>query len=367
MPRPAGPDARSTVRQSISRAQTEIEKVCAHRYYAFRGTSVPALRLIGAAEEWFSSQEITVKTENVPYVLPEIIQLHRASILAMLIEEARLNGRLLFDGLAVRLRDYRVEVPNAATERKHIELTLGPLGYHDYAVARYVSDAALRDKGSYRLSDFLNLKDIAAGSKVTHSSLSNIVDTATTLITSDGQLIYTQRSQVVHGRDTWYTSSVAEGISGTLDKVFSKDVKRILPVPFETVLRGLEEEISPQIKDMVTHQGFQSMICLGMSFDLEGFHPDLLFLIPLSMTFREVQQLCQEYPGKDFFEGKMIGSDIDQGTDEVLATLRRRQWTPGGAASVIRSLEFLNAVSVRMGTSQFKNLIPGLISGTALK
>jgi hypothetical protein len=345
----------------ISRARTQLDSILRDRCYHFRGIHVPAVRIVGAAEEWFSSNEIIVKIEEIPYALPAILQSRRPAILAMLEESAHQNGQLFFNGQAVYLRDYAFTVHNRATEARSLKITLGPLDFFDYAVARYFSDAIMEGRGAYRLSDFLNVNDIAVGSKV-RNDLSNIVDTATTLLTSDGVLIYSQRSQDVQIRPMWCTSAVAETMSGTLDNVFLENPQRQLPAPFDTVLRGIREELSPRLCEIVIEQGFQSILCLGMSFDLEGFHPNLLFLVAMAKTFGEIQQLCREFPGRDFFEGKLIGCDIETGTEEMLNALANRSWTPGGVASVIRTLEFVNSISQLTGETRISVVIPSLIS-----
>lgn len=345
-----------------SQRRAQMEQECFYRCFHYRGVCVPAIRLIGAAEESFAPDQLIVQPVSEVYALPPRLQSDRHSIIAFLEEEARRNGRVFFNGPCVRLWDHSVSVVDPAKENKRLELLLGPLGYHDYAVARYISDEALLDDGTYNLSDFLDLEGLVTSLKVTRNNLSNIVDTATTLITSDGMLIYTQRSRSVQAREMWFTSAIAETIHAEKDKVVDITTQLETFSPFRTVMRGIEEELSPRLRELIEGQADDSLLCLGMSFDLEGFHPDLLFLVLLSITYEEVQRICLERPGKDFFEGKMMACDISKDKAWIVKILQSGQWTPGGAASVVRSIEFLDSVGNAVNEADVVRLVASLIA-----
>src|SRR5262245_17732961 len=135
----------------ISQRRAQIERQCSHRLYVLGNVTVRAVRLVGAADECFTEQDVVVATTDNKYSLPPQIAAHREAILDRLEQEARAKGKPFFNGLNVRLVAHRCPVTDTATEKRQLVLELGPLDYFDYAVARQFSDQALSDESSYTL------------------------------------------------------------------------------------------------------------------------------------------------------------------------------------------------------------------------
>jgi len=95
---------------------------------------------------------------------------------------------------------------------------------------------------------------------------------------------------------------------------------------------------------------------------LEGFHPDLLFLLAVPLEADEVQKTCREFPGPDGpLEGGLRSTYIGNGPFDIVRILATTKWTPGGAASVIRSLEYLDAIAAEQQLSSFQDAIDWIL------
>jgi hypothetical protein len=116
-----------------------------------------------------------------------------------------------------------------------------------------------------------------------------------------------------------------------------------LPVPFRTAIRGLEEEISPEL---VRNLKLGALVLLGLAFNLRNLHPDLLFAAIVPFRKDEVFAMVEEHPGKDFIEATLLAvpAKLDATLEGVLSA---GQWLAAGKACLIRTIEFLEATQRR--------------------
>jgi hypothetical protein len=349
-----------------TRRRDTLERRVFDRLYHYGDATSPALRLVGASTESFAATDVLTRVRNDPYLIPAQYRDTRAELVGKLLEEADATHKMLFDGPAVRMLGYRVLVPDVHTEDKALQLTIAPLTYFDYAIVRRISDAAMEDDGADRIDQFVNIDSIASGANLSASSLSNIVDTATTVVTSDGYLLFGQRGSQVGDRGGWHTCAVAEGIQSSKDGIdFATEASNgeLIGLPFRTVARGVAEELSPKLADILSSLGWALHLrLLGLSYDLEGFHPDLLFLLVVPLTQTEVRKICRESPGPDGpLEGALQSTFIGEGPFDIVRSLATTRWTPGGAASVIRCLEYLDAIAREQGLDSLQAAIDWLL------
>ncbi len=366
-------DLQSVMRQVLSvvrpvpksQRRATLERQVFDRIYHYEDAISPALRLVGAGTEFFTANDVLVAARNEPYLIPIKYRNKRDALVAELLAEAASSHKVMFDGPATRLLSYQILVPDPITERKALRLVLGPLGYFDYAVTRRLSDAAMQDDGIDRIDEFVDVAGISAGEDTSSNSLSNIVDTATTVISSDGYLLYVERTKQVSDRTGWHTSAVAENIHAIKDGVDFSNSDWVFGLPFRTAMRGLAEELSPRLNEILDSIGWEKHLrMLGISFDLEGFHPDLLFLLTLPLTHAEIKRICREFPGNDAsIEGALKSAAISEGGYDIVRKLATTRWTPGGAASVIRSLEYLSSVSREHRLGSLQEAIDWILSG----
>lgn len=347
-----------------SQRRAALERKFSDRLYEFQDAVSPALRLVGAGTEYFLNSDVSVLTKNEPYLIPEKYRSRRDELVTELVEEAKSRHKTIFDGPNVRMLSYRILYPDPTTERKALQISLSPLGYFDYAIARRLSDAALEDDGVDQIDEFVDIYRISNNGDLSVSSLSNIVDTATTVITRDGYILFVERSSQVNDRGGWHTCAVAENIQAAKDGVDFSSNAELIGLPFRTVKRGIAEELSPRLANFANSDGQEGYLrMLGMSYDLEGFHPDLLFLLILPLTHVEVRKICREFPGVDApIEGALRSICLIGGAHDIVQRLATTLWTPGGAASVIRALEYMSSVASEKQLGSIQEVIDWMLS-----
>jgi hypothetical protein len=281
---------------------------------------------------------------NLPYRFME----GKARIIEALTAEAKSRNAPFFDGPHTRLIDFNFTEAHPETEQKILELILGPIGWFDYSVARWNTDRASKPE----LSQLVDLDRILSTGSVIHTSLPNILDTATTLITSDGMIIYSQRGNQVSVGHNLLTSAVAENIHVDKDMSLSESMNAKLPSPFRAALRGMDEELSPLIRQDFENSGTK-LLCLGLSYSLDDYHPNILFLGVIPYTYSDVVEKCRLRPGRDFFEGKLLSCSVISSGADVSNVLLRNDWTGGGKASFFRAVEFIESYASRRNISVY--------------
>jgi transcriptional regulator with XRE-family HTH domain len=337
------------------------------RLYALGSQYAACIRLFGAAHEYYQREHVSVMYDRQSYDLPDELLVQKPTIIKRRREEAQTLGINFHDGPCARLLNFRVSPKDAdPSERKHAELKLGPLGYHDYYVANNRFARALRRGTVSEIAEYVDLDKVAIDGNVRDIRLSNLLDTLTTPVTLDGQLIYCpQRSEQVSADPGLIDSGVDEMVQRLMDQPIEpgsgyrlSDIKpyevdngvlhpRQAPDPFQTVLRGIEEELSGGVCSLVHPD---AIYMLGLCLNLDEFHPDLLFLVALPLTFDEVLRVRRETLGHDFFETSGIAAvPCEKGNAELDALLAQPKWMPSAKASVIRSVEFLEALKRREG------------------
>ncbi len=336
--------ARSQQRAHLPAAlPTPLEEQYADFIFHYASASAASIRLVGAHDESFPAERVRTYPVDNRYELPNDFLATRAEVLGRLSAEAKKSGQMFFDGTAARLVDYTAS-PTDASEDKHLFLRLGPVSWHDYSVVKWNLDFIKRSQEMSRLAAYIDLDKVALAGVIRESKLANMLCTATTIVTEDEYVTYSRRSARVSTAAAMMTCSVAENIHFEKDGVTTAPLPGALPLPFNTVARGVEEELSPAVAETL-RAAPQLINLLGLDFDLEGFHPDLLFLVRWPGSLADLQQHIASSPGRDFVEGSLAAVPLRRPDVEHL--LLQPGWVPAGKASVIRSLEFLNAARVR--------------------
>ena len=275
--------------------------------------------------------------------MPPEFALQRNVVVEQLKKEAKRNNQMFYDGPHTRLIDYRA-TPIDASEQKHLELSLGPIGWYDFSVVDNLLGQIFQKLKPDYIQEYVDLDEVAKWGIIRNNKFTNILDTATTLVTSDGWVSYSVRSQRVSTSGGLLTSCVAENIHQEKDDSLRPQIAGELPAPFRTVLRGVKEELSPKLVPELVSK--TCLYFLGLSFDLRSFHPDMLFMIALSITHDRLLEICRQYPGRDFLEGQVVCVRLSM-LDEENSPLAKTNWVPGGKASLVRTREFLGAVQDR--------------------
>lgn len=332
------PDSASSVSQAIDKGGGDTS-IGFGRLYRVRGQCADAFRLAGADSEFFPADCVHVQVDPTPYEMPLEIRAERKAILKQLEIEAKRQGRMFFNGPHTRLVDFRV-TPRDRTEQKHLELTLGPISWHDYSVVNEVYAQTLRQAQSKSLEQLINLEEVADGC-IRNVRLTNIACTDLTLVTADGYAMYSRRSRRVAAAQGLFASAVAENINQDFDRSLRPQKRGDLPAPFRAVLRGVAEEISPNLRE---HLNPNAILLLGLAFNLRNLHPDILFLAATLLNRKAVLELATDFPGKDFVEGNLLSVNITSDSRQLDRILSARNWLPAGKACLMRSIEFLDAI-----------------------
>ena len=342
-----------------------VEKYSKDLLYFFPGGWARALRLWGAQGQNARASEVIVEYEHTLLEHPvEFVEQARAEIERRRAQSLS-RGAKFFNGPNTRLIAWSAnpaEDRSVARERDTVKLILGPVGWEDYTG---LNDAFRieNDQSSVlpMFRHYVGLDALVHDRSVSSSRLSNILDTATTLITRDGFAGFQLRSGKVSASDGRITSAIAENINRWMDDADPCDPQNLtnanwsrqkgpapdnsykpskVPHPFAAVLRGIASEISPRVLERIH---LDCVRLTGISFDLEVMHPDALFVVFVDATRAEVEADRALSPGDEHDEGRLRFVPATFKSDETLQVLRQKEWTGAGLASLLRSIEVIDA------------------------
>jgi hypothetical protein len=166
----------------------------------------------------------------------------------------------------------------------------------------------------------------------------NICDTMTVLLTTDGFVLFTQRGLTVSVTPGMY-SAISENIHP--EKDWSLTDRDCNDSPFSAVRRGIEEEVSPELAKQIMPE---AMLLLGLDFNLDFLHPDMLFAVAVPFTVDKVLSIAREFRGKDYFEGHLVPVLAKRDAPALDAFLSSDKWDLGGKACLVRAIQFIDAV-----------------------
>lgn len=313
-----------------------------HRFYYFYKYYAKSIRLIGADDEYFSLNDLSFNYCDDIYLLPSEFKLKYDEIIEKKIKESKEKKFMFYNGKNTRLLNFHA-TPVDDTEKKKITLSLGPVWWFDFTVANDLFGLILQNEDQGFIERYINLDKLINTGRCEYSKLSNLVVTASTILTADGKLLFTKRSEFVSSYPNSYTSAIAENIRPEEDGLEKKGNGSI-PI-FSTVIRGIKEELSPIILEYID---IKNIKLLGITFDLGLFHPDFLLIVFVPLTYNQIVEIYARRPGKDFIEAKnyLISLDYKDRYTTSYETLfgEKSPWVQGGKASLFRSIEFLESI-----------------------
>lgn len=351
-------------------SMSTVEATCRDRLYYHIDGWVSALRLFGADDELIPATGLQVAYDATPFKIPPELRKTRDDVVQQKLSAASSTGQIYFDGPNTRLLRWRISPKDdtqVAREANTLEVHLGPVSWYDFeglnGAFRAQPDAA-RPEQLYEY--YVGLASLLQNGDVAASRLSNILDNAVSLVTCDGFVGYQERSHLVSLGGGLLTSSVAENTNRFLDDASPNDPLFLynrdnelsdaptdyqpkgVPHPLAAVIRGIGSELSPEL---AANLNLANLYITGISFDLHGLHPSLLFAVFLDLSHPEVLDIARKYPGIEHVEGslKFIPASLDSG--ETRSVLRSADWIPSGQASVIRALEVTRGLARRHRTS----------------
>lgn len=345
-------------------AMSAVDRLCRDRLYYHLDGWARAIRLVGADTDLIPVDRLEVSYKDVPLVLPPELRQLRDQIVQERIATASSDGHIFFDGPNTRLMGWRVsprDDDRVGREESILYLTLGPVGWYDFEGLNGAFRAHPESRGPEHLYEYyVGLSSLLSDGRVERSKLSNIMDNAVALVTSDGYVGYQRRSRRVSLGVGAFTSTVAENTNrflddslpynplslynrqGTLGDAPTDYKPKGVPHPVAAVLRGIESEISPDVRAWVD---LKSMYVTGISFDLEGLHPSLLFVVLVGLSRRDVLSARRKTPGTEYIEGSLGFVPIQLEQDDTRTLFRQPNWIPSGQASLIRAIEAIQGVA----------------------
>ena len=330
--------------------------------YAYPGGHANALRLYGAGGVCLSESSVRITYAHELFRTPPELLAERDAWIEHKKREAEEKNKVFFNGPNTRLLWWRANPPDgpgSAAETDVLHLHLGPVGWYDFEGLNGALRDSLRPEVLAPYEYYVGISALVQDRDVRHSRLSNIMSNATTILTADRRIGYQARGVSVSSVAGKLTSAVAENTNRYLDDADPTDSRLLrnisaaptdaddmyrpsgVPHPFAAVRRGIAEELSPRLREYLCPE---SIKLTGISFDLEELHPDLLFLVTINLTAKEIEQICREFPGKDWHEGDTAFVEPDYNKPELQAVLAQPSWVGSGKASLVRAIDVLNDI-----------------------
>ena len=329
--------------------------------YSFGGGKVEALRLWGADTMFATLPRVSVHYRHVEFDMPEELRAAADAWIEHVKALAKAKRRLFFNGPAAGLAKWQeliVDGAGVALEKPILELHLKPVGWYDFEGLNGRLRGTLRPD---EYETYLGISHILRNGDVSYSRLTNILDCVVTVVTRDGYAGYQVRSDRNAAKPNGISSSVAENINRYRDET-SLDGARLInerifrasagsepdstyypgrdgrsvPHPFAAALRGIRSELSPML---TAHMGPNSLKLSGLSYSLESYQPDALFIAAVNADRDDVLRMCSEHPGDEFHEGQLCFIPARFTDDFVQQLFRKPDWVPAGLASVVRAIE----------------------------
>jgi hypothetical protein len=346
---------------------TAAERAASTKLYYHQGGWASAIRLLGAEDVIFGPDRVTIEYRHVALRTPPELQQAKRRFIAKKRKESNSTGTVFFDGPNTRLLGFRASPTDeySALELPHLTLHLGPVGWYDYEGLNEAFREQLQQGPPEQFYEYyIGLSDLVNHGDLSKCRLSNLMETAATIITVDGYLLYAKRTRRVDSSEK-LTSAVAENINRYLDDTIPSNPIQLVhslpqsadepldsgldaryvpigvPNPFAAVRRGLSSEISPRAADAVP---FTAIKITGIAFDLEILHPTLLFVIFSPLSREDLFELYKREPGSEVYEASLEAVRADSRNNETVAVLRDRDWVQTGKASVIRAMEVIESV-----------------------
>lgn len=353
--------------REVRRRMSPVEEFAKDKLYYYGDGWASAVRLWGSEDVYFGRGRVGVEYTHDVFETPPELVASKERVLESKKMEAASRGRVFFNGPNVRLASFRVSPidESSAPETPYLTLHLGPIGWYDYEGLNEAFREQLGNSPpveSYQY--FVGIRELVRDGDVSRSKLSNILDNAVTIVTSDGYALYGERS----GRVTFphsLTSAVAENVnrylddtdesgslinsansetSGGADRIGEDYIPIGIPNPFAAVRRGVSSEISPSLYDSTPAD---AMKVTGLAFGLDIFHPSLLFCLFASASLDEILTWRAENPGSESYELSLKSTPASLENPDTQSVLHSGRWVEAGKASLIRALELVSAIRRR--------------------
>lgn len=333
------------------------EQFIAERYTIGRFKTEVYMGLLGGGDQVFDYQNLlfTYNPDREP--LPKVLEDERKTLMPKLEADAKSNNRVLFNGPAIRLHSFDLNIQHTTGEElKRPILHFKPTCWYDYVLSNQRLDEEILFDGKRQTIRSLFADEDALETKgnIDWVKLSNILTVSVVLITRDNWTLIAYRRRIVNNANEKYAASAAENIHRWKDepsipgnpwsqpKMLIEKDKEVswdyrpseCPNPFFTAIRGVREEIAKEIADEIDVKDIKF---LSLAWDLGGFNPHLYALVRVNMTIQEVERLLTANRPEDGWEHVLISVPFEP-RGKLEDYLGNPKWAQISKGAVLRAL-----------------------------
>ncbi len=316
--------------------------------------------LMGGGDFSFDCNNLNFEYEHVVEPLPESIEARRDSRLKQLESDARERGHVFFNGPAIRLHSFSlniIQAPNGREEKNPI-LFFRPTSWYDYALSnRNLEEKVLiaeRNVVTTIRDEYADESKLVTTRTIQWIKLTNILTVTVIMVSQDGKILLGRRTDRVDNSRGVFVASAAEnmhrwkdepsdpsdqwslpkGIADVGDNVTWDYRPFSCPNPFFTVLRGLREELAAEIADSVA---IEDIKFLSLAWNLTHFQPHLIAYVPVKMSMQEIENILDSSRGEDNWEANVIPVAFEP-SGKLKEFLKNYEFADISKAAILRSL-----------------------------
>lgn len=332
----------------------------ARRYRVGNITANVFMDLMGGGDQSFDCNNLNFEYEHVVEPLPEPIEARRDSRIKQLEAEARERGHVFFNGPAIRLHSFSLNITQASNgrEEKNPILYFRPTNWYDYALSNRNLDEKILIPGRNVITtirdEYADEEKLVTTRTIQWIKLTNILTVTVIMVSQDGKTLLGRRTDRVDNSRGVFVASAAEnmhrwkdepsdpsdqwslpkGRTGLGDKITWDYRPLSCPNPFFTVLRGLGEELAAEIADSVTVEDIKF---ISLAWNLTHFQPHLIAFVPVKMPMSEIDKILDSSRGEDNWESTLIPVAFEPG-GKLKELLVNYEFADISKAAILRSL-----------------------------
>ena len=321
------------------------------------------LDLLGGGDQAFDRQSLNFDYQHEWMLLPNPIQEKREPWIKEEENEAKIKGSAFFNGPAVRLHSFQINVfqSSGGDERKRPLLQFRPTCWYDYVVSnrRIDMEVFVPEKGFTTIrAEYADERTLIITRRIDWVQLSNILTVSVVFVTKDRWTLLGLRTNLVDNARKVFTASAAENIHRWKDepsilgdpwsvpkwlaqpeekcKVDWAYEPKMCPNPFFTVLRAVDEEIAKEVAQAVTVDNVEF---LSLAWDLHSFHPHLYAIVRVEMPITEVERIVKGSRAADSWEATLFPVRFEPG-DKLKKYLADASWAEISKGAILRALVY---------------------------
>jgi len=332
------------------------KKFRARRYRVGKIETDVYMDLLGGGDQWFDRTNLTFDYKHEWMPLPELIEKDREPSMAAVEKEAKEKGHILFNGPAIRLHSFDLNVVQSKNgkEEKNPVLHLRPTCWHDFVLTNRRLDEKIQ--GDLTIRDLYADEDkLVTKRNVDWIELTNILCITVVMLTSDNYTLLGRRTERVDNSSGIFAASAAENMhrwkdepslsndlwstpkslaGGSSSNVNWDYAPSACPNPFFAAWRGIREEIAEEVAKSVNVDDIKF---LSLAWNLPNFQPHLYAFVQVGMKMDELDRILDAGRGDDSWESNLLPVKFEP-SGPLKDILFNEKWAEISKGAVLRSL-----------------------------